>query len=187
MVGVAATGERWLNEREQHAWRSFITMQMELESRLNRQLLGEIGLSSSDYGVLVHLSEAPEGRLRIFQLRAHLQWEKTRLTHHLGRMARRGLVEREPCATDPRGAFIRITDTGWEAIRTAAPMHVAHVRHMVIDRLSPEQLDMLAEISDLIRSGFDACDTEAEACDPERAPCPTGAGPEGTDPAHGEC
>ncbi|MFK3983247.1 MarR family winged helix-turn-helix transcriptional regulator [Micromonospora sp. NPDC050397] len=181
---MTGTGEKWLSEREQRVWRSFIAMQMELESRLSRQLLAETGLSASDYGVLVHLSEAPQGRLRIFQLRTHLQWEKTRLTHHLGRMARRGLVEREPCETDTRGAFIQITDAGLAAIRAAAPRHVAHVRHLVIDRLSPEQLDLLGEISDLIRSGFDACDTEAEGCDPEQSPCPPGVGPDDADPGH---
>ncbi|WP_329104016.1 MarR family winged helix-turn-helix transcriptional regulator [Micromonospora sp. NBC_01699] len=165
---MAANGERWLSEREQRAWRSFITMQMELQSRLNRQLLADTGLSESDYAVLVHLSEAPGMRLRIFQLRAHLQWEKTRLTHHLGRMARRGLVEREPCVTDPRGAFILITDTGLQEITRAAPKHVSHVRRWVVDVLTPEQLDALAEISDIVRAGFEQ-DTEPEPCDTETA------------------
>lgn len=169
---VAANGERWLSEREQRAWRSFITMQMELQSKLNRQLLADTGLSESDYAVLVHLSEAPEGRLRIFQLRGHLQWEKTRLTHHLGRMARRGLVDREPCVTDPRGAFIQITETGLAEITRAAPKHVSHVRRLVVDVLTPEQLDTLGELSDVIRAAFDAepCDADTED-DPQRVPC----------------
>lgn len=172
-------GDLWLTDREQRAWRSFITMQMELESRLGRQLLTDAGLSESDYAVLVHLSEAPDGRLRIFQLRRHLQWEKTRLTHHLGRMARRGLVEREPCVTDPRGAFIQITEAGWQTIREAAPKHVSHVRRLVLDVLTPEQLDTLAEISDTLLAGFDRdaepdpCDSEAEPDDPGQTirPC----------------
>ncbi|MFI6761499.1 MarR family winged helix-turn-helix transcriptional regulator [Micromonospora sp. NPDC050417] len=175
---MATTRDRWLDEREQRAWRSFITMQMELHNRLGRQLLADAGLSETDYAVLVHLSEAPEGRLRIFQLRGHLEWEKTRLTHHLGRMARRGLVEREPCLTDPRGAFIRITEAGREAIISAAPKHVANVRRWVIDVLTPEQLDVLAEISDKVRAGFhqDPCPpAKAEPCDAEPADCPTDA------------
>lgn len=162
-------------------------MQAELQRRLSRQLFAETGLSEADYGVLVQLSEAPDGQLRVFQLRAGLQWEKTRLTHHLGRMARRGLVEREPCVTDPRGAFIRITEAGQSAITAAAPRHVSHVRRWFVDVLTPAQLDALGEISTAVQARFDdaepePCDTETEPYDAETDPCPTASEPCDADP-----
>lgn len=144
------TNPNWLDEKEQRAWRGYIALQTEVQRRIARQLQRETGLSGADYAVLVSLSEAPGGRLRVFQLRHAADWEKTRLTHQITRMAARGLVAREPCSDDPRGAFIVLTEAGWQAISEAAPRHVQHVRHWFIDALSPAQLDALVEISDTV-------------------------------------
>jgi DNA-binding MarR family transcriptional regulator len=141
---------RWLTAREERAWRGYTRMQAQLSARLHRNLLRSTGLSLPDYEVLVHLSEAPEGRLRSFQLSAALQWEKSRLSHHLRRMQARDLVTRQECRTDGRGAFVVITPAGRAAIEAAAPAHVADVRGAVIDVLTPAQLDALAEISEAV-------------------------------------
>ncbi len=61
-------------------------MQDGLSEFLERQLRNRHGLSAADYQVLAHLSEAPEGRLRSFELGRLLRWEKSRLSQHLGRM-----------------------------------------------------------------------------------------------------
>jgi DNA-binding MarR family transcriptional regulator len=141
---------RWLDEREDRAWRGYTSMQAQLSARLHRNLLRNTGLSLPDYEVLVHLSEAPDGRLRSFQLGAALQWEKSRLSHHLTRMEGRGLVERQECTTDGRGAFVVITAAGSAAIEAAAPSHVSDVREALIDVLTPAQLDALAEIAEAV-------------------------------------
>jgi DNA-binding MarR family transcriptional regulator len=79
-----------------------------------------------------------------------MAWSRSRLSHHITRMERRGLVTREDCTSDGRGAFVALTDAGWRAIRAAAPGHVASVRRHFIDLLSREQLDALAEISQTV-------------------------------------
>src|SRR5436853_7528292 len=121
---------RWLDEREQRAWRAFLRMQAELAGRLNRQLLTDSGLSLSDYDVLVQLTDASDGRLRPFELQRRLQWEQSRLSHHLTRMQRRGLVARGECIDDGRGAYVVLTKAGRSAIETAAPGHVHTVRQL---------------------------------------------------------
>src|SRR3712207_5797725 len=118
-------------------------MTSQLDARLNRELQESCGLSLADYAVLVPLSEAPEGRLRVYELGQDLGWEQSRLSHHLTRMQRRGLVDRQECPTDRRGAFVVLTDAGWTAIRTAAPAHVDTVRRMVFEGLDPEQVALL--------------------------------------------
>ena len=133
----------WLTEREQRAWRGLLQMNSALDARLNRELQKTSGLSLADYDVLVLLTEAPAGRLRVFEVAADLQWEQSRLSHHLARMQRRGLVAREECTTDRRGAFVVLTDAGREAIEKAAPGHVDTVRQLVFDGLSEEQIAML--------------------------------------------
>jgi DNA-binding MarR family transcriptional regulator len=154
---------RWLDEREAKAWRGFVAMQSQLMRRLARQMQADDGLSEADFEVLVRLSEAPQGRQRVFELGQATQWEKSRLSHHLSRMVQRGLVTRETCPTDSRGAFVRLTDAGRGAIEDAAPHHVEHVRRWFIEALTPEQLDALAAIADDVLGALDEA-AESGSC-----------------------
>ena len=138
---------RWLTDDEQQAWRGLLRMTAQLNVRANRQLLQEYGISLADYEVLVALSEAPEGRLRVFEVADALAWEQSRVSHQLARMQRRGLITREGCATDARGAFAVLTEAGRAAIERAAPAHVEQVRQLVFDELSHEQVSGLTEIT----------------------------------------
>lgn len=161
------TDPNWLDEREQRAWRGFLAVNAAVQRRLARQLQQETGLSSADYAVLVSLSEAPGGRLRVFQLRVAADWEKTRLTHQITRMTSRGLVAREPCPDDPRGAFVVLTEAGWAAITAAAPLHVAHVRHWFFDALRPGQVEALLDLNDTVQAHLREADrTTGVPCSP---------------------
>ncbi len=143
---------RWLDEREQRAWRALMVMQDGLSEFLDRRLRTRCGLSGADYEVLAHLAEALEGRLRPFELGRLLRWEKSRLSQHLGRMEKRQLVTREPCATDQRGAVVALTDRGRVLIDAAAPQHVGDVREVLMDHLSPDEMETLATIGDTVRA-----------------------------------
>lgn len=145
----------WLDPDEQRAWRAYLRMQARLQRRLAQQLQRDAAMSAADFEVLVNLSEAEDGRLRAFELGDALQWEKSRLSHHLTRMESRDLVAREECTTDARGAFVRITAEGRAAIERAAPMHVAEVRARFIDVLSPAQLRTLEELCETVLAGLD--------------------------------
>ena len=149
---------RWLTEREQQAWRSLMTTQHALAQFTERQLRRRYGLSQADYEVLAHLSEAPRGALRSFELGGLLHWEKSRLSQHLGRMRARGLVSRERCPSDQRGAVIAITPRGRDLIEAAAPQHVADVRDVLIDQLTAAELDTLVTIGDKVRDRLAALD-----------------------------
>lgn len=148
--------ERWLDEREARAWRALQLMQMRLASGLARQLAANASLSYPDYLVLAALTEQSEGRLRLFELAHHLGWERSRLSHHVGRMAARGLVSKEPCGSDRRGAFVTVTAEGRTQIEAAAPGHVATVRRLFVDPLSPDQLDVLARAAETVLAALDA-------------------------------
>ncbi|MFE9855387.1 MarR family winged helix-turn-helix transcriptional regulator [Streptomyces sp. NPDC005780] len=143
---------RWLDEHEQRAWRSLMKMQAGLSEYIERQLRTHSGLSAADYQVLAHLSEAPEGRMRSFALGDVLQWEKSRLSQHLTRMQNRDLIRRERCATDQRGAVVVITAQGRTLIEAAAPRHLADVRNVLIDHVTPAQMDLLIELGDQVEA-----------------------------------
>ena len=146
---------RWLDEREERAWRALQFMQMRLEGELARQLAAESGLSYPDYVVLVALTDAPDGSERLFELARDLGWEKSRLSHHLTRMEERGLVKKKPCTTDRRGAYVVVTKRGRKEIEAAAPGHVAAVRRLFVDQLSPSQLEAVGDAAEAVLAALD--------------------------------
>jgi DNA-binding MarR family transcriptional regulator len=152
------TGTRWLDDDEQRAWRAFMRMHGQLVAQLNRQLQTESGLSLADYEVLVRLTDAPDGRRRPFELQRDLQWEQSRLSHHLSRMQRRGLIAREEYDEDGRGALVVLTDAGRHAITAAAPGHVDAVRSLFLDGLTRDQIATLRQLSDRVLARLDAAD-----------------------------
>ncbi|MHA6806192.1 MarR family winged helix-turn-helix transcriptional regulator [Salinifilum ghardaiensis] len=135
-------------------------MNARLTARLHRQLQADAGLSLSDFDVLVQLTDQNDPRMRIGELAEVLQWEKSRLSHHLARMQRRGLVVREECADDARGAYIALTDAGRAAIEQAAPAHVETVRSLVFDQLTAEEVDTLGTIADRVLERLDPAPEE---------------------------
>src|SRR5690606_27285766 len=140
---------RWLDEREEQAWRALQLMQLRLTAALSRQLARDSQLSYPDYLVLVVLTDEPEGRLRAFELARILGWEKSRLSHQVRRMAERGLVKKEPCEEDRRGSYVAITPAGRRAIERAAPGHVEAVRRYFADVLTPRQLDSVRSAAEV--------------------------------------
>ena len=137
---------RWLTAEEQRVWRRWMTLNAQLSATLQRELQDDAGLSTQDYEVLVHLTDNPEGRMRVTDLARLMQWERSRVSHHVTRMERRRLVQRLECAEDGRGAFVVITPQGRAAIEQAAPGHVNTVRRLVFDALSPEEVDAFGTI-----------------------------------------
>jgi DNA-binding MarR family transcriptional regulator len=145
----------WLSPAEQHAWRSFIRVHQKLSATLVRDLQAHSKLSGADYEILVALTDAPDGRQRFQELAKAVDWEQSRLSHQITRMIKRGLVAREECAEDGRGVFVVLTPDGRKVITAAAPQHVATVRRLVIDALSPDELATLGQISQRILDQLD--------------------------------
>ena len=80
---VPVSDLRWLNEREERAWRALQVRQMRLEAEIVRQLATDSDLSYPDYLVLIALTDHPDGRPRQFELGRALGWEKSRLSHQV--------------------------------------------------------------------------------------------------------
>jgi DNA-binding MarR family transcriptional regulator len=152
------TSTPWLDEREHRAWRSLQFMQMRLDGELARQLAADSGLSYPDYVVLVALTDRDGGRRRLFELAELIGWEKSRLSHHIARMTARGLVTKEKCDDDRRGAYVVITELGRQQIAAAAPGHVATVRRLFVDRLTAAQLDTIGDAAEIVLEALEELD-----------------------------
>lgn len=140
----------WLDEDEHRTWRSALKMYTHLTTALAQALKNDSDMSIADYEVLAVLSEAPDGVLRARELRCELQWEKSRLAHHIRRMEQRGYVRRDPCPDDPRAPLVGATEVGLAAIRAAAPAHVARVRELFFAALTPAQASAFREAAEVV-------------------------------------
>jgi DNA-binding MarR family transcriptional regulator len=152
---------RWLDEREAHLWRSWLRLNQELPGVLEQHISRDGGLSGADYAVLVPLSEAPDDRLRARELGREILWDRSRLSHHVSRMEKRGLVVREECAEDARGAMVRMTKAGRAAIEGAAPGHVAATRRYFFDLLSDDEVGQLTAVFDRVLANLERGDGAA--------------------------
>ena len=144
------TEPQWLSQAQARAWLGYRRMRALLDLQLTRDLARNSGLSEADYDVLSSVSEAAGHSMRLGDLAAHMLWSKSRLSHHVARMERRGLVARQDCASDGRGAVLTLTEAGWQAIRDAAPGHVESVRTHFLDLLTAEQVQALAGITETV-------------------------------------
>ncbi|MFK4805035.1 MarR family winged helix-turn-helix transcriptional regulator [Microbacterium sp. ZW CA_36] len=116
----------------------------------------ESGFSTGDYAVLLALSEAPGRRIRSSALAEQVGWERSRLSHHLGRMQKRGLIGREECATDSRGAEAVLTEGGSATFRRASAPHLWAIQETFVDALTPAQLSAMEHAALALRSHLTA-------------------------------
>ena len=138
--------DRWLTPSQQRTWLSYMRVYHRLEYEMNRHLQAECGLSLGDYTVLNALSNAPSHRLQLTSLATTIGWERSRLSHHLQRMTKRDLVQRISSDTDRRATDAVLTAAGWDAVKTAAPRHVAWVRQLFFSDIGAEREADLADI-----------------------------------------
>jgi len=118
-------------------------------------LLRDAGLSGSEYAVLVELSHSPDGVLRARELGSELGWDRSRLSHLVGRMEKRRLVAREECEEDARGSMVRLTDAGRATVDGVAPEHSEAIRRYFFNVLSKHELETFATVVDRLRVNFE--------------------------------
>jgi DNA-binding MarR family transcriptional regulator len=146
---------KWLTAAEVDSWLSVVRMMTWLPWSIDQQLRRDSNLAMVEYQVLARLSNSPQRTLRMSLLADLVNSSLSRLSHLVKRLEERGLVRREPDPTDGRFTNAILTDEGFRTLAEAAPGHVAHVRSLVVDVLSPEQLRRLGLTADRIMSRID--------------------------------
>ncbi|HMF84580.1 MAG TPA: MarR family transcriptional regulator [Acidimicrobiia bacterium] len=146
---------QWLTADELDAWLSVVRLMMWLPWSIDQQLQRDSGLRMVEYQVLAMLSENPERTMRMSSLAEVTNASLSRLSRLVQRLEERGMVRREPDPTDGRFTNAVLTEKGFRTLAEAAPGHVAHVRSLVIDVLSPEQLRRLGRDADRIMTRID--------------------------------
>lgn len=134
----------WLSECEQLVWRNMVESWRMISAQLDKDLRAAFNIGISEYEVLVRLSETEDWSWRMSELAYDVDMSRSRLTHIVSRMEQRKLVYREAAENDGRGVRCVMTETGWELLKTAAPVHVRGVRKNLIDVLTQVELEQLA-------------------------------------------
>ncbi|MEA2634428.1 MAG: hypothetical protein QOH92_1195 [Chloroflexota bacterium] len=134
-----------LKPAEMRAWRAFLDAQASLLRRLGADLVNEEDITLAEYDVLVQLSFARDGRLRMTELSDRVRLSPSGLTRLVDRLVRRGLIKRGRCASDRRGSFAILTAAGKVRLRHASPVHLRGIRQHFSKRLSPAQLAAVAD------------------------------------------
>jgi DNA-binding MarR family transcriptional regulator len=147
----------WLDSQQQKSWRAFIMGSELLNHQLDRELREEHDISFSEYEILVRLSEAEEGRMRMAILADAMSHSRSRVTHTIARMEKARLVRREASRADGRGVEAVMTDEGQRVLVEAAPTHVRGVREHLVDLSSRSDFEALGrifnEVSDRLLAG----------------------------------
>ena len=150
-MSTRAVGAQWLNAGEQAAWRAWLDTSRLLLPALDRQLQTESQASFTDFEVLVHLSEAPNRRLRMSELAHHTLSTRSAITRTVDRLVAREWVRRIRSTDDQRGFYAELTELGADVLAEIAPGHVAAVRDYLIDLLTDDELAALRSIGRRVR------------------------------------
>jgi DNA-binding MarR family transcriptional regulator len=159
-AAAAAEAPRWLDDEQQNSWRAFAAATVRLRWALECQLQHDAGLSFIEYHALARLSENPGHTMRMSELAEVTNASLSRLSHLIKRLERRNLVRREPDPNDGRYTNAILTRAGLRLLTASAPAHVAKVRELVIDALSPAELRRLRTASERILQRIETSDRQ---------------------------
>jgi DNA-binding MarR family transcriptional regulator len=152
---------RWLTPGELDAWLPLGGLLLRLPAALDTQMQRDSGLSHFEYLVLASLSEAPERTRRMSALAALANGSLSRLSHVVKRLEARGWVERRPCPGDGRYTNAVLTEAGWDKVVASAPGHVEAVRTLILDALTPGELEQLGAMARRILGRLEGGDSRA--------------------------
>ena len=106
-------------------------------------LEGELDMPLAWFEVLIQLTSAPEGRLKMQELAHSVLLSKSGVTRLVDRMVEAGLVTRAACETDRRVVYAAVSPEGRAALRTALPAHDEGLERHFSSVLTAAELGML--------------------------------------------
>jgi len=132
-------------------WRLFIESAHALIDIFDAELQERSGISLRWYDVLVHLEEAPDGRLRMNELAREIVASKSGLTRVVDGMERAGLVRRERPIGDRRVIEVVITAKGLDVLHTARPLHRDDIQRYFAQYLDDRDVKALSRALTKVR------------------------------------
>ena len=148
------TEPHWLTDDEQLLWRLLLDAERAANRCIEETLQSGHQITAPEFSVLVALSEAEEGKLRLRDLCCQLRWDRSRTSHQVTRMERRGLIEKCKCEGDARGVLVKLTDDGMKRLKMAAPDHVESVRRVIFNNIDDDDVEVLTRFFARVRDSY---------------------------------
>jgi len=142
------------------AWVRFLRAHAAVTRELSAELVHGHGLTINDYEVLLHLSRAPERKLRRVDLAETVLLTASGITRLLDGLEREGYVEKVGCDTDRRVSYARLTDAGVELLGAASGTHLAGVGRLFLERFDEQERETLAELLGRLPGNADEADLD---------------------------
>ncbi|MDR7251291.1 DNA-binding MarR family transcriptional regulator [Nocardioides sp. BE266] len=146
---------RWLTPDERAAWLASAALMVKLPATLDARLQRAADLSLFEYMVLAVLSEQEGRTMQMSEIAAASSASLSRLSHAVKRLEKLGLIARSRCAGRGRRTNATLTEAGYAKVVDAAPAHVADVRDLLIDVITPEEREVLRRVGEKVVSRLD--------------------------------
>ncbi|GAA1843970.1 MarR family winged helix-turn-helix transcriptional regulator [Asanoa iriomotensis] len=153
MPQVTEQRDEPLNADEERLVRTLGRVMIVLPKLLDHDLRERVAISLTEYSILMHLSEAPERRMRMNELAGASDLSLSGMTRAVARLESEGLVKRDRCEEDGRGWFATLTPAGLRRLEDAYPTHLWSTRRRIIDHFAGSDLAGLTEALDRIGCG----------------------------------
>jgi DNA-binding MarR family transcriptional regulator len=134
-----------LDADEEILWRSLVEVLVRLPRMLDENFDREAKVGMTEYSVLVALSEAPDGELRMGDLAQATALSRSRMSRVVDDLVRRSLVTRRKSEQDARSALASITPQGLALLTAAYPGHLARVRALVLDHVTKTEMRTMTQ------------------------------------------
>ncbi len=160
---MATTTPERLEGAALDAWRSYLQSHASILRALDAELVAEHGLTTRDYEVLLYLAQATERQLPMSALAEQTMLTRSGITRLIDGLVDSGWIERVPCAQDARISYARLTDAGYEKLRTAGCAHIQSIRRLFVEHYNPEEIEQLAGLLSRLpgaHAGEGACSVE---------------------------
>jgi DNA-binding MarR family transcriptional regulator len=121
------------------AWRILLTAHADLTERIDGALREAGVIPLRWYDALLCLYQAPGRRLRLADMARAALLSRSGLSRLVDRLEATGLLTREPCEDDARGAYAVLTPEGLQALRRCWKVYGPQIEALVGRRLTPAE------------------------------------------------
>jgi DNA-binding MarR family transcriptional regulator len=138
--------EKKVCETTLKAWVGLVRAQQALLERVETDLKTAGLPPLAWYDVLLELNRVPDGRLRQYEIGDKVLLNKYNCSRLLDRLEEEGMVQRQSCKEDRRGAHVAITRDGKTLLKKMWPVYESAISEYFGRHLSTPEVGQLAEL-----------------------------------------
>jgi DNA-binding MarR family transcriptional regulator len=145
--------DTWRSDDGVMAWSALLRAHGAAVRRIERDLRSGSGLPLGWYDVLLELTWADGGRMRMAELGDRAVLSRTRISRIVAELEREGLVRREANTEDARSSYASVTTAGRRALRAASPVYLEAVRRWFVGAVRSADVPVVRRALEAVADG----------------------------------